>query len=118
MERTNSSCKPIDLQRRDFLHVGSLSLLSISWSQYLGLKDLMATTAGANDVKTAKTNACILIYLEGGPSHVDTWDPKPSSSFKPIRTNVAGIQISELFPRIAARMDKLAVIRSMHSEEN
>ena len=52
-----------------------------------------------------------------GPSHVDTWDPKPNSSFKPISTNVAGIQISSLLQRVSKHMDKLAIIRSMHTLE-
>ena len=57
----------------------------------------------------------ILFWLEGGPSHIDTWDPKPNSNFKPISTNVAGIRISELLPQIAKRMDKFALVRSMHT---
>ena len=64
-----------------------------------------------------KAQSCILLWLEGGPSHVDTWDPKPNSSFKPISTNVAGIQISSLLPRVSKHMDKLAIIRSMHTLE-
>ena len=102
--------------RRDFLRVGSLSLLGMSLSQYLQLKSLMAAS-GADMEKKAKAKACILLLLEGGPSQVDTWDPKPNSGLQPIATNVPGIQISELFPRVARHMDKLAVIRSMHSEE-
>jgi hypothetical protein len=57
----------------------------------------------------------ILFWLEGGPSHIDTWDPKPNSSFKPISTNVPGIQISELLPKMAKKMDKFALVRSMHT---
>jgi hypothetical protein len=49
---------------------------------------------------------------------MDTWDPKPGSPFKPISTNVAGIQISELLPKLSKRMDKLSVIRSMHTRGN
>ena len=97
--------------RRDFLRVGALSGLGISLSQYLELKAMTAPTS-------AKVQACILLWLDGGPSQVDTWDPKPKSAFKPISTNVAGIQISELFPKIARQMDKLAIIRSLHTEEN
>src|SRR5271170_5357122 len=91
--------------RRDFLRVGSLGFLGISLDQYLRA----ATTQNAS----GKAQACILLWLEGGPSHVDTWDPKPNSAFKPISTNVPGIQVSELLPQIAKRMDKLAVVRSM-----
>ena len=103
-----------DLGRRDFLRVGSLSFLGISLSQYLMLRD---TFAARVDVAAPKAQACILLWLEGGPSQVDTWDPKPGSSFKPISTNVPGIQISELFPRSAEHMDKLSILRSMHTEE-
>ena len=68
--------------------------------------------------KTGKAQSCILIWLNGGPSHIDMWDPKPNSSFQPISTNVSGIQVSELLSRTAKHMDKLSIIRSMHSEEN
>lgn len=101
--------------RRDFLRVGSLSLLGVGLSQYLELSNLMAAAGQSGSPQKAK--ACILLFLQGGPSQVDTWDPKENSGFKPIGTNVAGIQISELFPRVARQMDRLAVIRSMHTEE-
>ena len=109
---------PLDLRRRDFLRVGSLSLLGVSLSQYLELASVAAASDAAVGNKKAKAQACILLWLEGGCSHIDSWDPKPNSGFKPISTNVPGIQISELFPRIAQHMDKLAIIRSMHTEEN
>ena len=105
------------LKRRHFLRVGSLSLLGISLPQYLNFKSLLAA-AGKDTHRPGTAQACILVWLEGGPSHVDTWDPKPNSSFKPIPTKVAGIQISELLPRVARQMDKLALIRSVHTEEN
>ena len=103
--------------RREFMRVGSLGFLGITLSQYLELAHAMSLSGGANTAK-AKAEACIVIFLAGGASQVDTWDPKPNSAFKPIGTNVPGIQISELFPRLAQQMDKLAIIRSMHSEEN
>lgn len=106
------------LNRRHFLKVGSLSLLGISTSQFLRVEKLMAATQVVSDANKGKAQACILLWLEGGPSQVDTWDPKPNSSFKPIPTNVAGIQISELLPQVAKRMDKLAIIRSLHTLEN
>jgi hypothetical protein len=73
--------------------------------------------AGARTALKGKAQACILIWLEGGPSQMDTWDPKPNSGFKPIGTKVTGIRISEVLPRAARHMDKLAVIRSVHTEE-
>jgi uncharacterized protein DUF1501 len=96
--------------RRDFLRVGSLGFLGINLTQYLHA----AATAPAR----GKAQACILLWLEGGPSQVDTWDPKPNSGFKAISTNVPGIQVSELLPQVAQRMDKLALVRSMHTKGN
>jgi hypothetical protein len=97
--------------RRDFLRVGSLGFLGIHASQYL-------RAAASNAIRETKAQACILLWLEGGPSHIDTWDPKPSSAFKPISTNVAGMQVSELFPQLAKHMDKLAIVRSMRTKGN
>src|SRR5215831_13024925 len=110
-----SSGADASLARRDFLRVGTLSLLGISLSQYLEAKSALAASGASTN--RAKAEACIMFWLEGGPSHVDTWDPKPNSSFKPISTNVPGIQISELLPQVSKRADKFSIIRSMHSEE-
>ena len=115
-KRECGSCNGDHFQRRELLRVGSLSFLGISLNQFLQLEQVMAAT-GRMDGK-AKAQACILLWLNGGPSHIDTWDLKPSSSFKPISTNVDGIQISELLPRVARQMGKLAIIRCMQSEEN
>ncbi len=95
--------------RRDFLSAGSLGFLGLTLSEYLSA----ASTAKAP--VEGKAKAVILFWLEGGPSHIDTWDPKANSNFKPISTNVAGIQISELLPKMAKRMDKFALVRSMHT---
>jgi len=103
-------CRP----RREFLRVGALSLLGLNLRQYLALE--AATPAAARSKQ--KAQACILLWLEGGPSQIDTWDPKPHSQFNAIPTRADGIQISEIFPRIAGHMDKLAIVRSMHTEEN
>ena len=103
------------LARRHFLRIGSLSLVGIHLSQYLEMKGLMAASGGK--AAPGRAQACILLLLEGGPSQVDTWDPKPSSGFRPIGTNVPGIQISEILPRVARHMDKLSIIRSMTHEE-
>ncbi|MEP6716541.1 MAG: DUF1501 domain-containing protein [Terriglobia bacterium] len=64
--------------------------------------------------------SCILLMLTGGPSQLDTWDMKPDAPsdvrgpFRPIRTNVSGVEISEIFPRMAKHADKYALIRSVH----
>ena len=109
-----SACTGIHFRRRKVLRLGALSFLGISLDRYLALQGALGATAR----RTGKAESCILIWLNGGPSQIDTWDPKPNSSFKPIATSVDGIQISELLPRTARQMDKLAVIRSMHTEEN
>jgi Protein of unknown function (DUF1501) len=101
------------VSRRSFLKVGGLSLGAGS----LTLADLMRA-----DAATGKSNshkAVIHIYLGGGPPHQDMWEIKteaPSEirgEFKPIQTNVPGIEICEVFPKLASMMDKAAVIRSV-----
>ncbi|PYV20066.1 MAG: DUF1501 domain-containing protein [Acidobacteria bacterium] len=101
--------------RRDFLRLGALNFVGISLSQYL---EAVSRAAAAGASAGAKAQSCILIWLDGGPSHIDTWDPKPNSAFKAIPSRVPGIQISELFPRLARQMDKISIIRSLRTEEN
>jgi Protein of unknown function (DUF1501) len=106
--------------RRDVLRIGLLSALG------LGLDDLFrlqAQAADSNPPRTGKAKSCILIWQAGGPSHIDTFDPKPDASadirgeFKPIDTAVADIKISEIFPRIATIMDQVTLIRTVTSPE-
>ncbi len=110
----NSGCGGCRMARRDFLRVGSLGLLGIGLDQYLRAANGLAPGGGPIQ---GKAQACILVWLEGGPSQMDTWDPKSTSPFKPIATKADGVQISDLFPKIAGQMDKLSIIRSMRSEE-
>jgi hypothetical protein len=101
------------LRRRDFLHAGSLSALGLSLNSLFGLK-----AQGAVDGK--KDVNCIMLMLVGGPSQLDTWDMKPDAPmeirgpYKPIKTNVSGIEISENFPRMAKHADKYSIVRSMY----
>src|SRR5579863_4268170 len=104
-----------EASRRDFLKAGSLGFLGIHLSQFLAAQSAMAATS---DKAKPRAQACILMWLEGGPSHIDTWDPKPNSNFKAISTNVDGIQVSELLPTLARHMDKLSIVRSMHTKGN
>jgi hypothetical protein len=112
--RHSGGCTGNHYGRRDLLRLGALNFVGISLGQYLEA----AARSDAAATATARARSCILIWLDGGPSQVDTWDPKPNSAFKPIATRVPGIQISELFPRVAAQIDKISIIRSMRSEEN
>src|SRR5919197_538749 len=101
--------------RRDFLHAGALSLLGLSLPQFFHLK-----AQGAVD--PSKDMNCIMIFLLGGPSQLDTWDLKPDAPaeirgpYKPIKTNVPGIEISEIFPRLSKHADKFALVRTLHHE--
>src|SRR5436305_6530909 len=95
--------------RRSFITAGSLGFLGLS------LREALSAAAEGDSPANGNAKAVILFWLEGGPSHIDTWDPKSNSNFKPISTNVPGIQISELLPKMAKRMDKFALVRSMHT---
>jgi uncharacterized protein (DUF1501 family) len=95
--------------RRSFITAGSLGFLGLS------LRQALSAAAETGSAPNGKAKAVILFWLEGGPSHIDTWDPKTNSNFKPISTNVAGIRISELLPKMAQRMNKFALVRSMHT---
>jgi hypothetical protein len=99
--------------RRDFVHAGALGFLGLSMPQFLKLKAMGAVTSD-------KDVSCIQLMLVGGPSQLDTWDMKPDAPssirgpFKPIKTNVSGIEISEIFPRMARNADKFALLRSVY----
>ena len=103
------------LTRRDFLHAGALGLGGLG----LTLSDLFALKA-SGAVRTDKDVNCICLFLVGAPSQLDTWDMKPDAPsevrgpYKAIKTNVPGIQISEIFPRMAQQADKFALLRSVH----
>lgn len=110
--------------RRDFLKAGVLGLFGLSLTDLFRLKALANPTSHVERVHASHTaRAIILIWLGGGPSHLDMWDLKPNAPeeirglFKPIHTNVTGIQISEHMPKLAQQMDKLCIIRSMTSPE-
>jgi len=99
------------MTRRDFLEVGSLGAIGLS------LSDLFAMQArGA--VAGSKEKSVIMIFNLGAPSQLDTWDMKPDAPaeirgpFKPIQTNVPGIQVSEILPKLSQHFDKLSMVRS------
>jgi len=105
---------PNSATRREFLRVAGMSALSLFWANWCRAEKLQAGTS------TAKAKSVILIFNCGAPSHIDLWDMKPNASetvrgqFKPIATNVPGIQISELLPNLARQADRLAIVRSVH----
>jgi uncharacterized protein (DUF1501 family) len=99
------------MRRRDFLKIGALGLGALS------LPNLLAAEARAGTGNSRKS--VILVYLVGGPPHQDILDLKPQAPaeirgpFRPIRTNVPGIEICEHMPRLARMMDKLVPVRSI-----
>jgi hypothetical protein len=101
------------LTRRDFLRVGSLG----AGAAALSLADLQGAAAARDGVN------CILLFLVGGPSQLDTWDLKPDAAsnirgpFKPIHTTVPGVDICEHFPLMARQAQRFAIIRSVHHLE-
>jgi hypothetical protein len=100
--------------RRDLLRLSAAGV-GVSLSGWL---DVLAGRAAASGTKT---KSCILLWMDGGPSHKDTFDLKPGTrdagDFKPIATSVPGIEISEHFPRFAKRMKHAALVRSMTTAE-
>lgn len=103
------------ITRRSFLQSATLGGLGLS--QFAVLNSLPAALPR---IGPGKAKSVILIFNGGAPSHLDLWDPKPDAPqevrgpFSPIRTNVPGIHVSELLPQMARRMDKLALLRSVH----
>ncbi len=97
--------------RRDFLKIGSLAMGGLSLPQVLEAQELSGSRSSQK--------AVILVYLTGGPPHIDTVDPKPEAPdeirghFKAIESSVSGIRVSEHMPRMARMMDKFAIVRSM-----
>lgn len=102
------SCTGYKVSRRAMLGATGATILGLS------VKDLLAYAG--NDHKATAENV-ILFWNGGGMSHIDTWDPKPgrptAGELAPIKTNVAGIEISEIFPEVAKQMQHAAIIRSI-----
>src|SRR5580704_6329081 len=100
------------LSRRSFVQLGVAGLTT------LGLGDILRAKAQSAHAAGNKKSA-ILIWLDGGPSHLDLYDLKPQAPeevrgiWKPIRTNISGVEISELFPKQAKMADKFAIVRSL-----
>lgn len=111
------------ISRRELMRVGSLTLGGLSLPQLLAAKEI-AQPVPVSDKAFGRAKNVIFLYLAGGPPQHETFDPKPNAPdgirgpFKPISTNVPGIQFCELLPRTAAMADKLAICRSMATNDN
>ena len=104
-----------NLDRRSVLRLGSLG-----FATGLSLADILR----ASSPKTDSTKSVIMVYLCGGPTQFETFDPKPDApveirgSFQPTATKIPGIQYCELLPKLSAMNDKFSVIRSLVGMEN
>src|SRR5438046_1763808 len=112
--------------RRELLRVGGAAMLGLSLPEFLSMEALANAAPSAAPGKDGFGNAqsVILLYLQGGPSHIDIWDPKPNApanirgEFKPIPTKIKGTHISETMPMMAQNLDKATLIRSMSYTPN
>ena len=105
------------VSRRSFLQVGVAGMGAAGLSQILRAKEASAAASGVK-----KDTAVILLWLDGGPGHMDMYDMKPEAPpeyrgiWRPIKTNVSGIEITELFPLQSKIADKFSIVRSLHHD--
>jgi hypothetical protein len=104
--------------RRAFLQAGGSTVLGLSLADLLRLRAEGGTGAGG------PARSVLLLWLWGGPAHLDTWDPKPDAPlefrgpFTPIATKVPGVRVAELFPQVAEQAGHFSIIRSLHTASN
>jgi hypothetical protein len=114
----------LGVTRRDVLRVGGSSMLGVTLGGMLEMQAASAGEAAVGGAGWGQAKSVILCYLQGGPSHLDLWDPKENvpdnvkSIFSPIATKVPGLQFTELLPKLAQVTDKVTMIRSMSYTPN
>src|SRR3954467_2361193 len=114
--------------RRDLLRVGGAGVLGMSLGSLLKLQSAQGGSQVASAVGGGpgwgKAKSVLMVYLQGGPSHLDLWDPKPDAAenirsvFKPIGTKIPGVSFTEILPKLAQINDKFTMIRSMSYTPN
>ena len=118
--RTSAECT--GLSRRDFLRVGGLSALGLSLATFFRLQQ-QAAASETRPTRRSDVN-CILLWMHGGPSHIDTLDPKPDApaeirgEFRSIPTVLPGVRVCEHLPLLASRSDRWALVRSLTHKSN
>ncbi len=109
---------PLKLSRRRLLQIGGAGLFGLS------LPRLLAADARRRTSDRIRADACIIVFLNGGPSHLDMWDMKPKAPaevrgpFKPIATSLPGVHLSEHLPKLARRLHHCLLVRSVHHSVN
>lgn len=113
-----STACPGPINRRGFVKIGALSMGALAGGGIPpGLARLLAAEAASPTAN--KDFSVVLLWAGGGPSHLETFDMKPAApveyrgQFKPIKTNVPGIEITELLPNLAKMADKFSIVRSL-----
>src|SRR5438445_9183659 len=105
--------------RRELMRVGGAGLLGLNLPEFLSWKASAAAKTDSKPKAFGAAKSVIMLFLQGGPSHIDIWDPKPNApsnvrgDFKAIKTKVPGIEVTEVMPMLADQMDKVTLIRSM-----
>ena len=106
-------------RRRALLELGSLGAIGLSLPAFLRARETSTEGIDPLDRAFGRAKRCILVFLNGGPSQIDTWDMKPSAplevrgELKPISTNVPGIPVCELLPQMARHFDRIKIVRSV-----
>lgn len=117
---TGRSTDCTGVSRRSFLQLGGLSALGLTLPGFLRLRELTAAAPASGSKKSVN---CILLWMQGGPSHIDTFDPKPEApaeirgEFGTVPTTHAGIRLTEHLPLLARQTDKYSIIRG-HDPKN
>ena len=107
------------MSRRDVLRVGGSGMFGLTLGSMLQMKSQAEESKIGGGPGWGKAKSVVLIYLQGGPSHLDLWDPKPDapdnvkSIFQPIDTKLPGVQFTEILPKLAQINDKFTMIRSL-----
>ena len=107
----------VRMSRRGFVKAGILGTTGLSLAQ------LLRSEARANQPQPTRRPSVIILWMRGGPSHIDMWDPKPNApaeyrgEFGVIGTNVPGIILSDMLPRSSRMMDKWSIVRSLHHHD-
>lgn len=116
--------KGLGVTRRDILRVGGSAMLGLSMGGMFNLQALAKGVGHKGGKGWGKAKSVIMVYLQGGPSHLDLWDPKENvpdnvrSVFKPIKTKIPGVNFTELLPNLAKVNDKFTMMRSISYTPN
>ena len=114
----------LGVSRRQLLQVGGSTMMGLGLGSMLQLQAAAAAEGAGGGPGWGKAKHVILLYLQGGPSHLDLWDPKENvpdnvrSTFKPISTKLPGVKFTELLPKLAQVNDRMTMIRSMSYTPN